>query len=264
MGTEAAHDCPLAGSTDRPLDRFTAVDVAIARTQIAVFEMAIGDLHALFKLAGCHQLDVSRFKIRYHDKNFNREESDMQLPLQITFRNMQPSEAVEAKIRERAEKLDKYHDHIMSCRVVVEPHHKHHHMGNLYQVSVDVKVPDGELVANREPDEHHSYVDVYVAIRDAFDSMRRQLEDYARRRRNDVKTHEAPPHGQIAELHPAEDYGKIETPDGRLIYFHRNSLVEADFDTLKIGDEVRFVEEKGELGPQASTVHLVGKHHIVD
>lgn len=72
-----------------------------------------------------------------------------------------------------------------------------------------------------------------------------------------------PPHGRIVELYPDEDYGRIQTPDGRLIYFHRNSVVETDFETLQVGAEVRFVEEMGERGPQASTVHPVGKHHIV-
>jgi cold shock CspA family protein len=128
---------------------------------------------------------------------------------------------------------------------------------------VEVGVPDTRLVSSREPDEHHAYTDVYVAIRDAFDSMRRQLEDYARRRRRQVKAHEAPPHGRIVEMHPDEDYGKIESPDGRLIYFHRNSVVDADFDRLEVGAEVRFDVEMGDRGPQASTVHLVGKHHIV-
>jgi cold shock CspA family protein len=64
-------------------------------------------------------------------------------------------------------------------------------------------------------------------------------------------------------LNPEEDYGRIETLDGRLVYFHRNSVVGADFAELKIGAEVRFHEEAGERGPQASTVHVVGKHHIV-
>ena len=186
----------------------------------------------------------------------------MQLPLQITFRNMRPSEAVEAKIRERAEKLNRYYDRIMSCRVVVEPQHKHHHRGNLYRVRIDVTVPDGELVANREPDEHHSYVDVYVAVRDAFDAMCRQLENYARRRRGDVKVQESPAHGRIAELYLAEGYGKIGTADGRLIYFHANSIIDTDFAKLPIGTEVRFVEEQGEMGPQASTVKVIGKHHV--
>lgn len=187
----------------------------------------------------------------------------MQLPIQITFRNLDRSEAIEAKIRERAEKLDQYDDRIMSCLVTVEAQHKHHHHGNSYHVRVDVTVPDGELVASREPDEHHSYTDVYVAIRDAFDTMCRQLEDHGRRERRQVKSHEVPPHGRIVEFYPAEDYGRIETLDGRLVYFHRNSVVNADFDKLGIGAEVRFAEEMGERGPQASTVHVVGKHHIV-
>lgn len=186
----------------------------------------------------------------------------MQLPLQITFRNLDRSEAIEAKVRERAESLERFYDHIMSCRVVVEAHHKHHRHGNHYRVRVDVTVPDGELVASRDPDEHHAYTDVYVAIRDAFDTVRRQLEDYARRTRRQVKSHEAPPHGRIVELYPAEGYGRIETSGGRLVYFHRHSVVDGDFDKLSIGAEVRFDEAVGERGPQASTVHVIGKHHI--
>ena len=187
----------------------------------------------------------------------------MQLPLQITFRNMEPSEAVEVKIRERVEKLDNFYESIMSCRVVVEAAHKHHHKGNFYNVRVDLKVPGGELVASRESDLHHSYEDVYVAVRDAFDEIRRQLEDFARRQRQDVKTHETPPHGMISKLVPSENYGMITDADGREIYFHRNSLIDTDFDGLNIGTEVRFVEEQGDQGPQASTVHVIGKHHIV-
>lgn len=185
----------------------------------------------------------------------------VKLPPQIVFRNMAPSDAIEAAIRERTDKLGRFHEHIMSCRVVVELHHRHHHQGNLYHVRVDLKVPGEEIVASREPAEHHAHEDVYVAIRDAFDSVRRQLEDYIRRRRGVVKAHESPPHGRVAELYP--DYGKIETADGRMVYFHKNSVVDADFGQIDIGTEVRFVEEMGELGPQASTVHVVGKHHVV-
>jgi len=187
----------------------------------------------------------------------------MQIPLLITFRNFDRSQAVEASVREHAEKLDQFYDRIMSCRVVIEEQHKHHRHGNHYHVSVDVTVPGAELVASREPDQHHAYTDVYIAIRDAFDTMRRQLEDYARKHDQRLKVHAPPPHGRIVELNPAEDYGRIETLDGRLVYFHRNSVLDADFDGLSIGAEVRFDEEAGERGPQASTVHVIGKHHIV-
>jgi ribosomal subunit interface protein len=185
----------------------------------------------------------------------------MKLPLQVAFRDMEASAAVKAKVRERAAQLEQFYGQIMSCRVVIEAHHKHHHQGNLYHVRVDLKVPDTEIIAGRDPKLHHAHEDVFVAVRDAFDAARRQLEDYVRRRRGDVKTHEVTPHGRIVELTP--DYGKIETADGRLVYFHRNSVLDADFGELQIGTEVRFSEEVGERGPQASTVHVVGKHHVV-
>lgn len=187
----------------------------------------------------------------------------MKQPLQIEFRDIPPSEAVEAKIRQKAEKLDEFYEHIMTCRVMIEAPHGHHHQGRLYHVRIDLTVPNGEIVVNRSPKEHHAHEDAYVAIRDAFNAARRKLQDYARKQRGDVKRHETPPHGTVSELVPYENYGRIETMDGREIYFHRNSLVDGDFDALEMGDQVRFVEETGDNGPQASTVHLIGKHHVV-
>jgi len=187
----------------------------------------------------------------------------MEIPLQITFHNMPHSDAVEAKIRERAGKLEKYSDAIIGCRVAVEAPHHHHAAGNQFLVRVEVSVPGEKLVARREPDAHHAYTDVYVAIRDAFDTMRRRLEDYERRQRGQVKAHATPPHGRVVELNPDAGFGRIETLDGRLVYFHRASVIGAGFDAVEVGTEVRFDEEMGERGPQASTVHIIGKHHIV-
>ncbi len=188
----------------------------------------------------------------------------MQQPLQITFRDIPHSENVEVVVREKAEKLDQFFDKIMTCRVMVESPHSHHHQGRLYHVRVDITVPGAELIASRSPDKHHAHEDVYVAIRDAFDEAKRQLQDYKRKLEGKIKAHETPPHGQVYELVPDQDYGRIQTEDGRDIYFHRNSVVRGDYDDLEIGSEVRFVEEAGEEGPQASTVHVVGKHHIAD
>ena len=70
-------------------------------------------------------------------------------------------------------------------------------------------------------------------------------------------------HGRVTVLEPEQDYGRLETADGRGIYFHRHSLVDADFDDLAIGTELRFVEEAGENGAQASSVFVMGKHHPV-
>lgn len=188
----------------------------------------------------------------------------MKLPLQINFRNMEGSEAMKTTIEERAGKLDQFCDQIMSCRVMVEAQHRHHQAGNLYHVRIDLTVPGKELVVSREPHEHHSHTDAYVAIRDAFTAARRQLENYARQRRREVKTHAATPYGRVSQLFVKEGYGRIETPDNRDIYFNRNSLVNGDFEKLTVGAEVTFAEEQGERGPQASTVKLVGKHHQVE
>ena len=95
--------------------------------------------------------------------------------------------------------------------------------------------------------------------RAGFDAARRRLEDYARRRDNRVKSHESPPCGRIAWLDRGRGYGFIGTPDGREIYFHRNSVLNAGFDRLEVGAPVRYHEEAGEKGPQASTVHVEGK-----
>ncbi|MEY5098104.1 MAG: hypothetical protein RJA36_823 [Pseudomonadota bacterium] len=186
-----------------------------------------------------------------------------QLPLQVTFRNLERSDAVEDRIREKVEKLGSFHGGIMSCRVSVELLHRHHQQGKHFHVRIDLKVPGHELVAGREPDENHAYTDVYVAIRDAFDAMKRQLEDLARHQQGKVKTHEQPGHGQVSALDPDRNCGRIATPDGRELYFHRNSLVADDYDQLQVGTQVRFSEEVGEEGPQASSVQIVGKHHIV-
>jgi ribosomal subunit interface protein len=108
----------------------------------------------------------------------------MQIPLQITLRDMPSSAAVEDRIREKAEKLHRYYDRIMGCRVVVEMPQRHKHQGKLHSVRIDLTVPGAELVAN-----HALHEDVYVALRDAFDAITRQLEDYARRQRGEVKAH---------------------------------------------------------------------------
>jgi ribosomal subunit interface protein len=178
----------------------------------------------------------------------------MEVPVQIVVRNASISDVAKDNIRSKAEKLSSFYSPIIKCRVVVEAPHRHKQKGLLYNVRIDITVPGGELVVKREPNE-----DVYVAIRDAFDAARRQLQAYARRQRRDVKVHEKVPHARVVKLFPEEDYGFLEAPDGLEIYFHRNSVLNSGFDRLQIGIEVRYVQEQGEKGPQASTVSLIGK-----
>ncbi|MEW6001132.1 MAG: HPF/RaiA family ribosome-associated protein [Nitrospirota bacterium] len=185
----------------------------------------------------------------------------MKAPLRIVFRNVSPYEdAIEAEIKKWADKLERYYEGIISCRVSVEKPHKHHHKGNLYKAKVVINVPQRQIVVSREHPFHHSHEDIFVAVHHAFEEAARQLEEYALVQYGDVKDRDLLPHGVISKLYPEEGYGFIRTIGGREIYFHRNSVLDG-FEKLKIGSEVRFEEEQGEKGPQASTVKIVRKEH---
>ncbi|MBM4267758.1 MAG: HPF/RaiA family ribosome-associated protein [Deltaproteobacteria bacterium] len=182
----------------------------------------------------------------------------MELPLQITFRNLPHSPAIEAAIRERASRLERFYGHITRCRVVVEAPHQHHRRGNAFHVRIEVTVPGDEIVVRRDPPQHQDHDDMNVLVRDAFDAARRQLEDWVRRSRGGKASHEELPRGKVTKLFPDVGYGFLETTDGREVYFHENSVLGGRFESLEVGDHVRFFEELGEKGPQASTVHVGG------
>lgn len=181
----------------------------------------------------------------------------MQVPLQITIRNMKQSETLESYIQERAAKLDEICETMISCRVVLEAPHKHKQKGRLYHVSIDVTLPGVTIAVNREPALHQAHQDLLVVVRDAFNAVQRQLRDAVGRQKGQVKTHETAPQGKISELVPMDDYGRILGADGADIYFHRNSVMNMDFDKLEEGMEVRYSEEEGDAGPQASWVRVI-------
>ncbi len=153
----------------------------------------------------------------------------MQVPLQITFRNLPHSDAVTQSIEAQAERLESFYDRIIACRVVVDMPHRHHEWGNLYQVRIDLTIPGHEIVVNRESSQQTQFKDLEAALLHAFDAAERQLEDYLRQRRDKVKRNGALPHARVARLFDGDHYGFIETPDGREVYFHANSLVNGDF-----------------------------------
>jgi len=198
----------------------------------------------------------------------------MILPVQVTFRNME-DDGLEEYVREQVAKLERYYRGITSCRVMVEMRGRHQ-KGNLYHVRIDLGVPGGELLVKREPSIHRSLHDETVtkrtkstevgvlhkkpqrAILEAFSEMRRRLQDYARKQHGFVKEPAEPlVSATVASLFPQEDHGFLATSDRRRVYFHRNSVLNGHFDRLREGSAVRFAEEAGEKGPQASTVHLV-------
>jgi ribosomal subunit interface protein len=173
----------------------------------------------------------------------------MPASLQITLRDMPNSDALEAHIREKIRKLEGLFSHVISCRVVVDVPHRHHQQGKEFGVNIDLGVPGSEIVVNR-----HHHEDPYVALRDAFDAARRQLEDYVRRLRRETKAHVAEYTGHVVRISHEEGFGFITDQDGTELYFHRDNVVAPRFERLKAGDEVRFVEEYASGRPQAKRI----------
>ena len=178
----------------------------------------------------------------------------MKLPLQIRFLGLEPSEAVEAAARHKAEKLDHFHPDLMSCRVTIELSDKHRHQGRAYAVRIDVTLPGHELSVDRV---HHE--DVYVALRDAFDDMTRQVEDQWRRTRGHEKLHVTPLHGEVVRFADDGRSGYIRTPDGDEYWFGPDNVADGPFEHLTLGSAVQFLPDLAGQGRQAKRVSR-GKH----
>ena len=179
------------------------------------------------------------------------------LPVQVTIRDMPNSTALEDHIRKKALKLSQYYSHINSCRVVLHVPQKHKHQGKLFSVHIDLTVPGKELAVNHKLDE-----DVYIAIRDAFNALKRQLESYARKQRGDVKNHQVEIHGHIKKLFMDEGYGFIEGQDGSEYYFSLANVAHPEFSQLHLGDSVDFLGVPRGDSPQAHHITKSGNGHL--
>lgn len=173
----------------------------------------------------------------------------MKVPLEISTRKVTLTEETEELIREKARKLDTFHDGIISCRVVAEVPHRSQKKGGAYNVRIEISVPGAEVVVKREPDK-----DLQVAITNAFEAAERQLKSYAKKQRGEVKRHEEKPSARVSKLFREDGYGFLLTPDGREIYFHENAVLNGKFECIEIGTDVSYVERMGEEGAQASSI----------
>lgn len=180
----------------------------------------------------------------------------MKIPVHIQFHGMDPSEALERHAHEHVLKLESLASDIMSCRVGIDLAQKHKQQGRPYSVRIDLTLPGHELVVNRV---HHE--DVYVALRDAFDGMKRQLEDLVRQRRGQEKLHPVPLHGEVVRLDDEGGFGFIRTAAGDEYYFSRDNLASTPFEHMQTGNTVQFIPDRGGEGLQARRVSL-GKHGV--
>ncbi len=183
----------------------------------------------------------------------------MQMPVEVSYRNIPKEEEVDLLIQEKIRKLDEMFPGIVSCRIAIEKPQEHQRSGRAYRVRLEIKAPRNHtIVVTRPSGEGDMHESLDMVIRQAFEAARRRMQAFAERRRRAVKTHFAQlPDGVVVRLFPEEGFGFLKTANGREIYFHRNSVVYGRFEDLSVGAGVRFTEEQGEKGPQAKTVQLV-------
>ncbi len=185
----------------------------------------------------------------------------MQKPLELTFKDIDRSDAIESLVHEKVDRLEQFCDNITSCFVIIEKPQKHQSSGNPFKVVIEVRIPPNKnLVVRRDPGEGEMHDPLDAVVRDAFAAMERQVKKTTELQRNEMKTPaDAQVVGIVREVVADEGYGFLQTLDGRDIYFHKNAVVHDDWGRLEVGTGVRYVEREGEEGPQASTVQIVDK-----
>ncbi len=171
------------------------------------------------------------------------------LPVQINMRKTDDSPVLMEQIQKNAEKLTRYYKRITHCRVVIDYEQKNQHRGKIYNVKVELDIPGRELMVTRKKGE-----DVYVVARLAFEVMKRQLEEMARKRHGRTKTHAEVVFGHVTRLMPHDGYGFIEDVDGQEYYFSLTNVAFPNFEQLGVGDGVYFTA--GAIGDSHQAQHI--------
>lgn len=181
----------------------------------------------------------------------------MQVPPEIAFRELEPSDDLRQAILDGIEELETVYPNLISCRTVVADDTPGQRSGTNLRVRLDLSIPGKTLVVEEDNAEPGTERSARQTIDDAFAVGRKRLQQAKERQRGDVKARELPPHGRITRLLVDDTgvrYGFLESRDGRRVYFHEDALVDLDYDELRVGDEVRIAVAEGDDGPQASTV----------
>ncbi|WP_034643347.1 HPF/RaiA family ribosome-associated protein [Desulfovibrio inopinatus] len=183
----------------------------------------------------------------------------MKLPLDISYRGMEKSAAIDELIHKKAAKLEQVCNQINSLRVALEVDHKRQRSTMSFRVRLDFTVPPGhELCVKRESTGQNANDDLYLLVRETFDAAKRKASKLNQKQGGRVKPH--PEHevqAVVSKLFPGEDYGFVRTLNERDVYFHRNSVVYGDFEDLTVGDGVALEVTQGEKGLQATSIRLI-------
>jgi cold shock CspA family protein len=185
----------------------------------------------------------------------------MQKPVEISFQKIERTPEIDELIQEGIAHLEKICDYIIGCKIAVEKTQKYQDRGNPYRVRIDITIPPGhEIVAKREPSRGDMHQPLPGVIHKAFEAARNQLRELVHRQRRDIKRHSLQKaNGYIKKIYPEEGYGFLMNLKGEDVYFHKNSVLHNDFGRLTKGTGVRYNEEMGQKGPQASSLKIVDK-----
>jgi cold shock CspA family protein/ribosome-associated translation inhibitor RaiA len=186
----------------------------------------------------------------------------MQTPVEIDFQGLKGNEQLRACVMKNISVLERRFGRITACRVVIKAPSDRHRTGGACEITIRLSLPQGrEVDIGRSEKADDRFADPVVALNDAFKRARRRLQNHARRMRGHVKSHDGPPIATVKRFDDDAGFGFLETPDGREIYFHKNSVLNSS-GQVPPGTRVTFFEEMGEKGPQASTVKVLGKHGL--
>jgi len=188
----------------------------------------------------------------------------MQRPLQIAFKRMDTSPALEALIRQRVDHLETLYPRLTGCRVVVEIPHRASETAKVpISVSVVADIPgQAPVIGRNEQERREAKKDHTAALNNAFDAVERQLEKLGDVQKDEIKPHEgAGESGMIVRLFPEQNYGFVEIDNSPELYFTRNAVLGGDFDELQVGMMVHVTRatDEGPMGPQASSVRLLDR-----
>ncbi|CAN1722878.1 HPF/RaiA family ribosome-associated protein [Hyphomicrobium sp. 1Nfss2.1] len=187
----------------------------------------------------------------------------MERPLQIAFKNVESSASMEALIRDRAKRLQRFYPNITGARVVVEiPHRSPEGAKPPLAIAVEVDIPGrGPVVAKGEEERRQVNGDHSPIVNRVFEAAERQLEQISAIRKGEVKVHGAAGDtGVVVRIFPDQNYGFVEVKDSPDLYFSREVCGNGSFENIKIGSLVHVTRavSEGPMGPQASSVKLLG------
>ncbi|WP_225766915.1 HPF/RaiA family ribosome-associated protein [Inquilinus sp. Marseille-Q2685] len=187
----------------------------------------------------------------------------MQKPLQLSFKNIEGSDAMKAMVRDRVDRLDRLYPNLSGCRVVIEAPHRPARGGARppLGIAVEAEIPGKPKIVVKDMEERRNSRDQAAVVNRSFDVVERKLDEASNIAQGEVKTHEAAGEtGTITRLFPEQSYGFVEAKAAGSLYFTRNAVVDGRFDELAVGMMVHLTRATGEgpMGPQASSIRLLG------